>query len=566
MPKAGTVPFALLASALAAVAHAGPLAPPPGPIAPSMKTLEQVEPRIPIGPDTTPGDPANSTYRITQPGSYYLTEDLVGEVDKIGILIEASDVTVDLRGFTLTGQPAVSLAWPAIYANFGRTNISVHDGTVVGWSGGGVFLDPDPLFDPGTARGEVRRLRVRDCGGDGIRCEQNSIVEDCVVAGCDGYGIRLTRDGGRVSRCLVIGSSLTGILTNIDSVVEMCTARENGTGGIGVGSRSVVVGCTAENNGGPGSAGISVGIGCSVRDCVSSSNNDQGLRIAGDSTVTGCVSRNNGGEGYVDQTGVGSFEGIVFDKCIAYQNGEEGFNLQQSAQLSACIANQNTLCGFLVEDGSTLTRCTSTDNAQCGITALDALRLSGCVVAGNGTGGVIAGQYCSVEGTLVRANMGDGLELGAGATVRNCEIISNTGNGIDGSSGMLIDACTVELNGLRGIDGTEDCRILNCLVRDNVDSGIHVSSYAYISGNQVITNGGDVGEAGIRVFEGCRVESNMLKGNFRGVRMDDNRNVVVRNTFILNGGPQLEDVNMNNQNAPAPVTLLGADSWANIEH
>lgn len=51
---------------------AGPLDPPSGAIAPTYKTLAQVEPRIPLTQETAPGD-ANSTFRITQQGSYYLT-------------------------------------------------------------------------------------------------------------------------------------------------------------------------------------------------------------------------------------------------------------------------------------------------------------------------------------------------------------------------------------------------------------------------------------------------------------------------------------------------------------
>ena len=54
------------------VAIAGDLNPPAGSVAPTMKTLDEVEPRIAINAVNTPGD-SNSVYRISQPGSYYLT-------------------------------------------------------------------------------------------------------------------------------------------------------------------------------------------------------------------------------------------------------------------------------------------------------------------------------------------------------------------------------------------------------------------------------------------------------------------------------------------------------------
>ena len=67
----------------------------------SMKTLQQFEPRIPVGSLRTPGD-QKSLYRITKSGSYYLTGDLVGVEGKHGIVIAASNVDLDLNGFSPT--------------------------------------------------------------------------------------------------------------------------------------------------------------------------------------------------------------------------------------------------------------------------------------------------------------------------------------------------------------------------------------------------------------------------------------------------------------------------------
>ena len=66
---------------------AGPLSPPAGAVAPTHKTLTEVEPRTPINSTTTPGD-ANSTFKITQPGSYYLVGNLVGSSGRHGIEID----------------------------------------------------------------------------------------------------------------------------------------------------------------------------------------------------------------------------------------------------------------------------------------------------------------------------------------------------------------------------------------------------------------------------------------------------------------------------------------------
>lgn len=71
----------------------GDLVPPAGPPAPTMKTLGQLEPRIPI---------SNLPYTIKDSGSYYLTGNLASTTN--GIVIHADNVTLDLMGFTLSGD------------------------------------------------------------------------------------------------------------------------------------------------------------------------------------------------------------------------------------------------------------------------------------------------------------------------------------------------------------------------------------------------------------------------------------------------------------------------------
>ena len=71
---------------------------PSAPPAPTMKALDEVEPRIPV--QSLSGD-VNAKYLINQQGSYYLTSDVtVPEPDKHGIHIEADNVTIDLMGYT----------------------------------------------------------------------------------------------------------------------------------------------------------------------------------------------------------------------------------------------------------------------------------------------------------------------------------------------------------------------------------------------------------------------------------------------------------------------------------
>ncbi|MEM1424712.1 MAG: hypothetical protein AAGH64_12015, partial [Planctomycetota bacterium] len=90
----------VVAIALIAYAFAQPsLTPPAGPIEESGRFGNRIE----INQTNTPGN-ADALFVISEPGSYVLTRDAdAGELS--GIYIASDNVTVDLNGFTLTGQP-----------------------------------------------------------------------------------------------------------------------------------------------------------------------------------------------------------------------------------------------------------------------------------------------------------------------------------------------------------------------------------------------------------------------------------------------------------------------------
>jgi len=106
---------------------------PPGAPAPVMKSLDQIEPRTPVGDAHTPGDSGNQ-FIVRQPGSYYLTANLVGVSGKHGVRIVTNNVTLDLKGLALTG---VAGSFVGIYVPNG-TNIIVRNGTISGWGNQGV--------------------------------------------------------------------------------------------------------------------------------------------------------------------------------------------------------------------------------------------------------------------------------------------------------------------------------------------------------------------------------------------------------------------------------------------
>jgi len=117
--------FLLLSSLNSALAK-GALTPPDAP-APTMKSLNQIEPRTPIS--TLP-------YTISNAGSYYLTNNLTGQAGANGITITTSDVTLDLNGFTIIGVAGSS---DGIFVNgINAFNITIRNGTVGNWGTDGI--------------------------------------------------------------------------------------------------------------------------------------------------------------------------------------------------------------------------------------------------------------------------------------------------------------------------------------------------------------------------------------------------------------------------------------------
>src|SRR6476620_4843239 len=110
---------------------------PPGPPAPTFKTLQQVEPRTDLQATPAPPgvDTTSTTYHfiITQPGSYYLSANL-GVTKPSGIRINAVGVTLDLNGFEISR--ASGSGGDGIVISPTSSRAAVRNGSIRGFSNG----------------------------------------------------------------------------------------------------------------------------------------------------------------------------------------------------------------------------------------------------------------------------------------------------------------------------------------------------------------------------------------------------------------------------------------------
>lgn len=229
-----------------------------------FKTLQQVEPRVPI---------SSLPITIASPGSYYLTANLTGIAGQNGITITSDGVTIDLNGFTLTG---VSGALDGIRVDGPHTNITVRNGSVLRWPGDGV----DAI---NAVNSQLRDLNAARNNASGLRIGDGSLISSCTARANSFDGITAS-PGSRLINCTTSNNGGQGLLVGTGGTAEGCTAFDNAGNGIRAGGAAAsILNCVAYSN---GTNGVSITTG-SVINCVSSSNSGNGIQVGSGCYVQG---------------------------------------------------------------------------------------------------------------------------------------------------------------------------------------------------------------------------------------------------------------------------------------
>ena len=200
---------------------------PPGAPAPTMKSLDQVEPRTAI--TTLP-------VFINQSGSYYLTRSFEQAFTSDAVTITTNNVTLDLEGFTIHQTGAASVITGIRLennVNIPLQNATVKNGTITGFNAPGINC-----------------LGIRNC-----------VFEDLTLTECSGGGISVQAYGtagavGNVVRhCRTCDNTGTGVVFlsgagNVANVIEDCESLNNTTGFSLSAGGNLIVRCRASGNSG----------------------------------------------------------------------------------------------------------------------------------------------------------------------------------------------------------------------------------------------------------------------------------------------------------------------------
>ncbi len=204
-------------------------------------------------------------YTISSPGFYYLGGNLTTQ--ETAITVNASDVTLNLMGFCITGPGVESNAATGLNIIPDCSNVEIRNGTLKGFSQYGIY-----------AKSSSTGIRLID-----IR------VKDCLS------GISLDGAGNLVRDCSVMMTGSFGAISvGGASLVKSNYVTQNQYTGIDAGVGSNVLANVASSNG----DGIRAYLGTSVLDNTVFNNTFQGIDVTGSfCTISRNTASNNGGKG-----------------------------------------------------------------------------------------------------------------------------------------------------------------------------------------------------------------------------------------------------------------------------
>jgi len=215
------------------IAVAGELNPPAGAVSPTMKDLDDVEPRNVIRNNEDGVTPIV----ISSPGSYKLGENIHAIGGEHGIEITSGRVSIDLNGFEILGSEVGSLN--GIFAENSVDDLTIRNGRIRFFTGAGIsFVESD--------RCRIEDVDVISTAAGGIVCGESAFIENCTantVTIAFAVGISVGEDS-KVFNCSA-DNCYTGFLAQTGSQVTGCHATGSTFAGFYVFGTAVPSGCVA---------------------------------------------------------------------------------------------------------------------------------------------------------------------------------------------------------------------------------------------------------------------------------------------------------------------------------
>ncbi|MEM8834778.1 MAG: right-handed parallel beta-helix repeat-containing protein [Planctomycetota bacterium] len=491
---------------LSTAAVAGPIDPPAGPVASTMKSLDTIEPRRCLN-DLPPDEGA--IVLVTEPGQYFMRADIVAGPGQHGVRIVTSGrVSIDLNGFSIRGETGSQNGIDMVLAPQSPPS-SLHvrcgdgscRGSINGFGGDGVFTSDVrdvrcENFDTTNHLGNGlhhlhaenvihRDIAARNCGGNGYRSacgrstgkRQHKAVS-CISTGNGGDGISIeptmgvfdvffedivctqnSANGVHIVEPLPLARSATATETVVCKMQRVELALNGGSGvlyELPVGSKSSVLVSDSSSTG-------NVGDGFALRA------SGPGDVHFGSITVHDRVRYSgNGASGLVSDNPVHVESSTMSENALYGLDAQGGDPNESCVVMHVChlISNGggNGGGGALLRHGRfSGYSCVVSDNEGTGIETGDGcLLLTDCSVNNNQGDGVLTNGTLNVVSSNFRRNTGSGVRCVNGECVADDMVCEFNGSASSGGGAVFTDCPTVTLR--------------RCVFNDNTGNGVTASS------------------------------------------------------------------------------------------
>ncbi len=437
---------------------AGELFPPVGPPQPTMKRLDEINPSRCI---------SSLPYTISEPGKYELCGNLNGESNSHGITISSSNVSLNLSGFTITGTDG---SLDGIHISDGADNVSITNGSIVGWSGNGIDASSDS-----NQRTFVSDVLVSSCAGDGLVLSNGS-VENSYFLSNSGNGLSIKCPDGS---CRTDSVRLHGVTTSDNRssgiscvnppplIMDSCISSKNDRFGVsismsGSGGRAQDYNSSRSNN-------INViGNGGGGFEIRTSSGVDATF------SLTNFESSGNQGPGVRAVCGTTDNVQVNLSRCVTNKNAGEGLRFENALiTLSEVSSNKNKSHGLYLSTSSANLRAQDYNSSRSN-------NSSACYFGDNGGNGV----FVRVEPPAVDPGT-DPIDVEEVSFI-SCSMTENASDGIglEGNVSLKLDRCDVSGNSQVGLritstsysSGLSKADAKRCLFNSNNGGGIFCPS------------------------------------------------------------------------------------------
>ncbi len=503
--------LALLLTPFAVFAQ-GPLPPPAGPPAPSMKMLDQIEARTAI--ESLP-------FVISTPGSYYFTKNLqFAATSGDALSITSPNVTLDLNGFTLSSTAGVT--GRGISVTGGLNNVTIRNGIVAGNS----------TVYPTTIAGFENGIYANASGGIPFGAFRNLTVENMQVSGCRTWGI--VAYYGTVTRCTVAANGSDGLIAS-DSVVTSCVAKFNGGNGI-QGSPITVTSSAAISNGRDGINALSSSVtGCNAHD-----NNTSAGAYYDLNATNAVIGSTKYGTGNVTGSSIDGERRTAINALPYIISSPGSYFLAKSFQFTETSANAITIStGNVTLDlgGFTLSSTPGvTGNAISVGLGLTNIVIRNGIITGNttvSTSGFAPSQTWTTAPAGFARGVSSNTAVPRNLTVDRLQVSGCRASGIFATYGIVVNSSATSNGG--GI----------------IDYGIH-APYGSITGCAASNNGTD----GISAFSGSVIGCNSSTNGGAGISAV--KGSITHSTSTLNGQDGISAANGSITNCTAPSNHTSA--------